>query len=79
MTKLLTVITLLASMLLMACSNRTDKKMSPKNISAKEILGNPEYQAISYSGYRELSRDFVPSMENLKEDMLCWKQWASRS
>ncbi|OAN63953.1 glycosyl hydrolase family 17 [Balneola sp. EhC07] len=70
MTKLLTVITLLASTLLMACGNRTDKKMSSKDISAKEILGNPEYQAISYSGYRELSRDVVPTIEELKEDML---------
>ncbi|HBZ40030.1 MAG TPA: glycosyl hydrolase family 17 [Balneola sp.] len=70
MTKLLTVITLLASLLLMACGNRTDKKMSSKNISAKEILGNPEYQAISYSGYRELSRDVVPTIVELKEDML---------
>jgi len=70
MTKLLTVITLLASTLLMACGNRTGKKMSSKDISAKEILGNPEYQAISYSGYRELSRDVVPTIEELKEDML---------
>ena len=70
MTKLLTVITLLASTLLMACGNRTDKKMSSKNISAKEILRNPEYQAISYSGYRELSRDIVPAIKELKEDML---------
>jgi exo-beta-1,3-glucanase (GH17 family) len=44
--------------------------MSSKDISAKEILGNPEYQAISYSGYRELSRDVVPTIEELKEDML---------
>lgn len=70
MTKLLTVITLLASTLLMACDNRTEKKMSSKDISAREILGNPEYQAISYSGYRELSRDVVPTIEELKEDML---------
>ncbi|MEQ9280329.1 MAG: glycosyl hydrolase family 17 [Balneola sp.] len=70
MTKLLTVITLLASLLLMACGNRTENKMSSKNISAEEILGNPEYQAISYSGYRELTRDVVPTIEELKEDML---------
>tara|TARA_R110001599_G_scaffold8255_3_gene40094 strand:+ start:41815 stop:43098 length:1284 start_codon:yes stop_codon:yes gene_type:complete len=70
MTKLLTVITLLVSLLLMACGNRTENKMSSKNISAEEILGNPEYQAISYSGYRELTRDVVPTIEELKEDML---------
>tara|TARA_R110002124_G_scaffold278161_1_gene449970 strand:+ start:12207 stop:13493 length:1287 start_codon:yes stop_codon:yes gene_type:complete len=69
MTKLLTVITLPALMLLMACGNRTEQKMSPKNISAKEILGNPDYQAISYSGYRGISRDIQPTIRELKEDM----------
>ncbi len=37
--------------------------------SAKEILGNPEYLAISYGGYRGNSRDIQPTMEQLKEDM----------
>ncbi len=70
MIKLLTVITLPVLMLLMSCSSRTETKMTSKNISAKEILGNSEYQAISYSGYRELFRDMVPTVEELKEDML---------
>lgn len=69
MKKLLTVLILLASMLLMACGNRTDKKMSSKSISAEEILGNPDYQAISYSGYRGISRDIQPTIPELKEDM----------
>ncbi len=37
--------------------------------TAKEILGNPEYQAISYGGYRQNSRDIQPTLEQLKEDM----------
>ena len=37
--------------------------------SAKEILGNPNYPAISYGGYREKTRDDVPTVEDLKEDM----------
>jgi exo-beta-1,3-glucanase (GH17 family) len=70
MTKLLTVITLLASVLLMACNNSSDKKMSSKNITAKELLGNADYPAISYSGYRGISRDIQPTISELKEDMM---------
>jgi exo-beta-1,3-glucanase (GH17 family) len=38
-------------------------------LTAKEILGNPEYMAISYGGYREKSREFQPTIEELKEDI----------
>ncbi|MCM2302911.1 MAG: glycosyl hydrolase family 17, partial [Flavobacteriaceae bacterium] len=34
-----------------------------------DILGNPEYLAISYGGYRMKTRDSVPSVEQIKEDM----------
>lgn len=37
--------------------------------SAAEILGNPDYQAISYGGYRENTRDIQPTVEDIKEDM----------
>lgn len=37
---------------------------------ASEILGNPNYQAISYSGYRHTTRDSVPTIEEIKEDLL---------
>ena len=40
-----------------------------KKVTAKEILGNPEYLAISYGGYRMTSRDSQPSIAELKEDM----------
>ncbi|NRA93289.1 MAG: glycosyl hydrolase family 17, partial [Psychroserpens sp.] len=36
---------------------------------AKDILGNPDYQAISYGGYRELSREAQPTIAQLKEDL----------
>ena len=38
-------------------------------LSAKEILGNPDYLAISYGGYRQNTRDIQPTIEELKEDM----------
>lgn len=40
-----------------------------KKVTAKDILGNPDYLAISYGGYREKSRDLQPTVEQLKEDM----------
>ena len=38
-------------------------------MTAKEILGNPDYLAISYGGYRQKTRDVQPTIEQLKEDM----------
>jgi exo-beta-1,3-glucanase (GH17 family) len=40
-----------------------------KNLTAKDILGNSNYLAISYGGYRKISRDSQPTIEELKEDM----------
>lgn len=38
-------------------------------MTAKNILGNPNYTAISYGGYRKISRDSQPTIKELKEDM----------
>ena len=54
---------------LSSCSQKKASVENVSNISAKEILGNPEYQAISYGGYRHSTRDKQPSIEELKEDM----------
>ena len=37
--------------------------------TAEQILGNPDYLAISYGGYREASRENQPSLAQLKEDL----------
>lgn len=37
--------------------------------SAAQLLGNPDYPAISYGGYRDVSRSVQPTIEELKEDM----------
>ena len=41
----------------------------PQGRTAAEILENPNYQAISYGGYRAISRDTVPSVDQIKDDM----------
>ena len=38
-------------------------------MTAKEILGNPKYLAISYGGYRTKTRDNQPTLDELKDDM----------
>ncbi len=62
------LIIIIMSLISISCNenNVSSKKM---NITAKEILGNNNYPAISYGGYRESSRDFQPSVEEIKEDL----------
>ena len=53
-------------------TEKVDRKMAVKqqsNVNARDILGNPDYLAISYGGYREKSRDIQPTIPQLKEDM----------
>ena len=40
-----------------------------QDLSASELLGNPDYPAISYGGYRGVSRSEQPTLDQLKEDM----------
>ena len=49
-----------------ACSE-APKKVPSK--SAADILGNSDYLAISYGGYRKNSRDIQPTIAELKEDI----------
>jgi len=63
--KLKIVTTLLISVFMFSCSE-TPKKVEKL---AAEILGNPDYLAISYGGYRGTSRKEQPSIADLKEDM----------
>lgn len=56
--------------MLIGCTNRTESSMSSDTPTAKEILGDPvSYPAISYSGYRGLTLEEQPTLEELKEDM----------
>ena len=52
-----------------ASKETTDQPQKMKEMTAADILGNPEYLAISYGGFRERSLDISPSVEELKEDM----------
>lgn len=64
---------LIALSLLFACgdnpANEASQMPATKEVTARDILGNPDYPAISYGGYRKNSREIQPSVEQLKEDM----------
>ena len=47
----------------------TLRRINKMNKTAADILGNPDYLAISYGGYRENTRDIQPTVEQIKEDM----------
>lgn len=62
------VLSTLMVFLLTSCEGaKQDKTMFSK--SASELLGNPNYPAISYGGYRGLSRSEQPTTEQLKSDL----------
>ena len=58
---------------MMSCNeNMKDKKPSEqkiKKVTAKDILGNSDYLAISYGGYREKTRNVQPTIVELKDDL----------
>lgn len=54
---------IVSMMLLLSCAPKPTWK------TAGEILGDPAYRAMSYGGYREISRDIQPTIPQLKEDL----------
>ena len=70
MQKLISVIILIGlGAMFFSCARPRTAGAPPKILSAKDILGNPLYAAISYGGYRHLSREIQPTIPELKEDM----------
>jgi exo-beta-1,3-glucanase (GH17 family) len=62
---LLSIILSVPVLLVISCS----QPLVNTGKTAADILGNPDYQAISYGGYREITRDTQPTIPQLKEDM----------
>ncbi len=61
--------------LIWSCGNEKKKEEvnqieEIKELTAKDILGNKEYLAMSYGGYRNADHSIEPTMDELKEDML---------
>ncbi|MEW4922331.1 glycosyl hydrolase family 17 [Algibacter sp. 2305UL17-15] len=66
MLKRIKFITLSIVILMLGCNDMPKEK---QKITAADILGNPEYLAISYGGYRQKTRDIQPTIDELKDDM----------
>ncbi len=47
-----------------------NEAMKTTSVHAADILGNADYPAISYGGYRATSRDTQPTLPQLREDLL---------
>ena len=63
----------IAVLFMISCRDQTKQKEvvqeKKQNVTAEYILGNPEYQAISYGGYRHADHGIEPTISELKEDM----------
>lgn len=60
------------SVFIVSCNQNSNAKkgmQEEKQITAKEILGNSEYLAMSYGGYRHADHNIEPTLAELKEDM----------
>lgn len=52
------------------CNPKKENVNKPIDMTAEKLLGNPDYQAICYGGYRKYTRDIQPTLAQIKEDML---------
>ena len=64
------ILTLIWSLILFSCKKEAQIN-SPKikEVTAKDILGNSNYLAICYGGYRTNTRDNEPTIAQIKEDL----------
>ena len=67
--------TIAISCIILSCEDDKKNEKLHKNpkqkiqLTAKDILGNPSYLAISYGGYRKSTRGIQPTVAEIKEDM----------
>ena len=64
-----TVVLISIFTLSISCKSQLMNSKQTSEISAKDIIGNPKYQAICYGGFREKTRDIEPTIAQLKEDL----------
>jgi exo-beta-1,3-glucanase (GH17 family) len=65
-------ITAVVSSVIWSCNQNSKSKeqmQSETQLTAKDILGNPEYLAMSYGGYRHADHNIEPTLDELKEDL----------
>lgn len=67
------IVLVLLTVFMVSCNENKKDETSvtqiKKEVIAKDILGNPDYLAISYGGYRAETREIQPTIEELKDDL----------
>ena len=66
---LLHVTSFLLLLFTMSCTPTENKTSPTSEITAEKILGDSNYLAISYGGYRQKTRDIQPTLDEIKEDL----------
>jgi len=56
-------------LLFISCNQKNTRNLVSKQMTAENILGNKNYQAICYGGYRTQTRDVEPTVSEIKDDM----------
>jgi len=65
-------LTTIISIFIWSCNQNSKSKeqmQAEHQLTAKDILGNPEYLAMSYGGYRYANHSIEPTLDELKDDM----------
>jgi len=63
------ILLLMITTTILSCSQKYMNSKKSVKITAKEILGNLNYQAISYGGYRDKTRDLEPTLSQITDDL----------
>jgi exo-beta-1,3-glucanase (GH17 family) len=56
-------------LLISACGTKNSRSVVSGPVTAEQILGNTQYTAICYGGYRTPTREVEPTVAEIKEDM----------
>lgn len=56
-------------LVVISCNQKITTNLVPNEITAQMILGNTNYQAICYGGYRTNTREKQPTIAEIKEDL----------
>lgn len=63
------ILSLLVFMTLLFGSCKSSNSAMTNDVTAEKILGNPNYQAICYGGYRDKTRDVESTVSQITEDL----------
>ncbi len=63
------ILSFLVLITLLFCNCKSTSSTIANEITAEKILGNSNYQAISYGGYREKTRDIESTVSQLTDDL----------